>query len=231
MIRLLYEAISKSPEYDIAICGRTIAQDWDNDITPSGVSCEDIESTVYSKDDLIEGLFAKGDECMIYCWNKLYRKELLEDVWCGDYARHHDFDFNFRTFLRTRKAVFVDIPLYQWVQWSGSKTHQSDTWDKHFKCRSEMLYNNWKHLSPENAQYERYLLDAFYRNLVGWEEWCRKSGNFTEVRTICKGYVKQSLNAYLKNIGIPFYKKIICLTLLAFPGFSHLIMRLTHNAR
>ena len=118
-----------------------------NAIVPDGI----LPITEYSQQAMIQGLFRRDDDRFIYGWNKLYRKDLLDNLWCGDYPRHQDFDFNFRVFLRARKAVFVNLELYHWVQWSGSKTHQSNTMDLYYKCRTAILYDNWSHLDPDNT--------------------------------------------------------------------------------
>ena len=231
MIRILHEAITKNPTYDLAISGMEEVKDWDTNTTSSARVAEDIPTEVYSQDDLIRGLFSKYDDRFVYGWNKLYRRELLTDLWCENYPRHQDFDFNFRVFLKARKAVFVNLKLYFWVQWSGSKTHQSDTWDLYYKSRTAILYNNCKNLSQEDKRYAHYLLDALYRAMVFWEEWSRKSGNFHEVKVICDDYQKRTRHAYVKTREISLLRKVFCLTMLAFPSLSHLVMRLTSNAR
>ena len=231
MIRILHEVIVKNSSYDLAITGFRISENWDTDTNPFIHSDEELKTAEYTQDELIQGLFGKSDDRFVYGWNKLYRKDLLDSLWCRDFPRHQDFDFNFRVFLRTRKAVFVDKELYHWVQWSGSKTHQPNTWDIYYQCRTAILYDNWVHLSPENGEYARYLLDALYRALVFWEEWSRKSGNFQDVKVQCNGYRKKTLKAYIKTKGISTVKKAACLTLLSFPEFSHFVMKVTHNAR
>lgn len=231
IVRILHEAITKDPSYDIAMCGMEQINGWVSDNTPPALSVDGIPTFEYTRDSLIRGLFEGPDDRFVFGWNKLYRKELLENLWCGDYPRHQDFDFNFRAFLRTKKAVFVDLKLYHWVQWGGSKTHQSNTWDLYYKSRTAILYNNWAQLTPENNKYEHYLLDALYRAMVFWEEWCRKSGNFPEVKAFCDDYQTKTRNAYVKNKKIRLSRKVFCLTMLAFPRLSHLVMKLTHNAR
>ena len=231
LIRILHEAITKNPDYDLALSSCKIVDNWDTDSSPSILDTVDYKTEECSRDDIIKGLFSKNDDKFLYGWNKLYRRELLENLCCGDYPRHHDFDFNFRVFLQTRKAVFVDLDLYHWVQWGGSKTHRPDSWDIHYRCRTGILYDNWAHLAQENRQYNHYLLDALYRAMIFWEEWSRKSGNFPEVKALCDNYVKNSKKAYLKNGQIRLFRKVFCLTMLTFPSFSHFVMRLTSNAR
>lgn len=231
LIRLLHDAIIKSPDYDLAISSCKVVDDWNTEVSPAVFDKLEPEIKEYTREELIRGLFTKNDSRFVYGWNKLYRRELLQGLWCGDYPRHQDFDFNFRVFLRTRKAVFIDQDLYHWVQWSGSKTHSSDSWDVHYRCRTGLLYDNWAHLEPENSQYTHYLLDALYRTMVFWEEWSRKSGNFSEVKALCDSYVKKTQWAYLKNGQIGLFRKVFCLAMLAFPKLSHFVMRLTSNAR
>lgn len=231
MIRILHEAITKDPTYDLAISGMEVVKGWDIDTTSPACVAEDIPTEVYSRDDLIRGLFRKYDNRFVYGWNKLYRRELLTDLWCENYPRHQDFDFNFRVFLKARKAVFVNLKLYFWLQWSGSKTHLSNTWDLYFEGRTAILYNNWKNLPLEDKRYTHYLLDALYRAMVFWEEWCRKSGNFHEVKALCDDYQKGTRHAYVKTREISLLRKVFCLTMLSFPSLSHLVMRLTSNAR
>ena len=231
IIRILYEAITKDPSYDVAMCGVEKVHGWDSDNTPPVLSVDVIPTIEYSRDSLIRGLFEGCDDRFLFGWNKLYKKGILDGIWCGDYPRHQDFDFNYRVFLKTRKALFVDLKLYHWVQWGGSKTHQSNTWDLYYKSRTAILYNNWQALAYEDRKYEHYLLDALYRAMVFWEEWCRKSGNFTEVKALCDDYKTKTRNAYVKNKDIRLSRKVICLIMLAFPNLSHRVMKITHNAR
>ena len=229
MLQILYEAITKKSSYDLAISGRDIVED--GAALPEFCSKEEIVSSELTQEDLIHGLFQKPDDRFVYGWNKLYRKELIEGLWCGDYPRHQDFDFNLRVFLKARMAVFVDLKLYYWVQRRDSKTHQPNSRDLYYKCRTALLYDNWIHLAPEHKQYEHYLLDALYRTMVFWEEWSRKSGDYSEAKAVCYDYTKRSARNYLlcRNIGLR--KKIICLILLSFPSFAHLVMKATNNAR
>ena len=228
IVRVLYGAVSRDPSYDIAIT-RMISIKESESTDPSFTG--DLRMSDLDRDDLIKGLFSKGDSLFVFGWNKLYKRELLGNTRFNNYSRHGDFDFNFRVFLQTRKAVFIDVPLYYWAQWAGSKTHQSNTWDLYYDCRTTLLYDNWKNLPKEARHYEHYLLDALYRTMVFGEEWSRKSGNFKEVRSTCSNYRKRTLWAYLKNPGISIFRKITCLILLSFPAFAHFVMLTTRNAR
>jgi glycosyltransferase involved in cell wall biosynthesis len=231
IIRILHEAITKDPVYDLAIVGMKKVDDWDVDLSAPIDAFDKVRLVEYSQEEMIRELFDRIDNPFVFGWNKLYRKELLKDLWCGDYPRHQDFDFNLRVFLEARKAVFVDLNLYFWVQWSGSKTHQPETWGLYHQSRTAILYDNWRHLAPENSRYEHYLLDALYRAMVFWEEWSRKSSRYPEVKALCDDYQKKTRNAYVKNKDIRLFRKVFCLTMLSFPGLSHLVMKLTSNAR
>lgn len=231
ILRLMHEAITREPDCDLVISGMEMVEDWDLSRVSSSQSEGTLKFEILSKDDLVRGLFAKGDSYFLYGWNKLYRRNLLRDIRFGDYPRHQDFDFNLRSFLHVDKAVLIDASLYYWVQWGGSKTHQPNSFDLFYECRASILYFNWTGLTDRDAKYEPLLLEALYKTMIFWEEWSRKSGNFREVRTRCDGYVGASRSALLKVKGLSMTKKVICLVLLAFPGFSHFMMKITSNAR
>ena len=228
IVRVLYSAVSRDTSYDIAITRMiSIKEGESTDLSFTG----DYKMSDLDRDDLIEGLFSKDDSLFIFGWNKLYKRELLTNIRYNDYSRHGDFDFNFRVFVRARKAVYLDVPLYYWVQWPESKTHQSNTWDLYYECRANLLFDNWKNLPEDAGQYEHYLLDALYRTMVFWEEWSRKSGNFHEVKAKCKEYTDNTKRRYVRSLNIGVVKRAICLSLLAFPGIAHWIMKITNNAR
>ncbi len=228
MIRILYEAICQDTSYDLAISGMKKTDNRGQDVTPP---VENFSMLSLSRDELVRGLFSRPDSRYVYGWNKLYKRTLIQNFRHHDYPRHQDFDFNFKVFLHTRKAIFVDAPLYYWVQWEGSKTHQPKTRDLYYDCRTALLHDNWKHLPQDTQQYEHFLLKALYRDMVLWNEWSRKSGLFIDARDKCKGYTKDTVRKYLfcKHIGI--WEKTICLTMLSFPSIAHFIMKVTKNAR
>ena len=230
MVRILYEAVSKDPEYDLAISGMEMVSGRDTGTISPDDSDAAVQTVVYSKDELVQGLFRKHDDRFVFGWNKLYRRKLLEGLRSGDYPRHQDFDFNLRVFLRAEKAVYVDRNLYHWVQWSGSKTHQPDTWDLYYECRTAILSDNLESLSGENRRFDHLLLDALYRAMVFWEERSRKSGRFKAVRTKCRNYTKATLWRYIRCRRIRVGKKIVCILLLSFPSFAHFVMKVTKNA-
>ena len=230
MVRILYEAISKDPEYDLAISGMEMVSDRDTGTISPDESDAEIQTVVYSKDELVLGLFRKHDDRFVFGWNKLYRRKLLEGLRSGDYPRHQDFDFNLRVFLRAEKAVYVDRNLYHWVQWSGSKRHQPDTWELYYECRTAILSDNLESLSGENRRFDHLLLDALYRAMVFWEERSRKSGRFKAVRTKCRNYTKATFRRYIRCRRIRVGKKIVCILLLSFPSFAHFVMKVTKNA-
>lgn len=228
IIMILYNAICQDVSYEISIAGMRRIEDRKIDLTQSA---EDIDVVPLSKDDLVSGLFDRHDNRYVFGWNKLYKRELLGGVHFNDYPRHQDFDFNFRVFIQTQKAVFVDAPLYYWVQWEGSKTHQSNTWDLYYDCRTALLYDNWVNLPHDARKYGHLLLDALYRAMVLWEEWSRKSGNFQEAKDKCEEYRRKTVWNYAFSGRISLVVKTLCLTMLAFPNFAHLIMKVTKNAR
>ena len=69
---------------DLAISGMEMVKNWDSETIPPICLAEEIPIAIYSRDDLIQGLFSKYDDRFVYGWNKLYRRELLTDLWCDN---------------------------------------------------------------------------------------------------------------------------------------------------
>ena len=230
MIRLLYEAIRLDPSCDISLAGMIMTEKRDPSLITS-IPHDEFNTIFLSRDDLIRGLFERADDRFVFGWNKLYKKNLLKGITHRNYPRCEDFDLNFRVFLRTNKAAYIDLPLYNWIRRAGSKTRQSNSRDLHFECKTASLCANWKNLPQDALKYELYLLDTLYRTMVLWEEWSRKSDNFDYAKAMCSMYIKDTFSKYLfcKRIGAG--KKLACLTMLFFPSLAHTIMKATNNAR
>lgn len=56
-------------------------------------------------------------------WNKMYKLSLIGDLLFHRTASE-DMEWNTRVFLRMKKAIVIDAPMYYYVQHSASITHQ-----------------------------------------------------------------------------------------------------------
>lgn len=226
MVNILYEAINQDEGYDMAIVGRKITQNRDEDITRN----DENKAITFNQDELISNMFTHPEKSLfIYVWNKLYRRELLDDVLSNAYLRGQDQDFNFRVFLKTKKAILIDRELYFWYQRADSLTHQADTFDIWYKSITEMMYQNFINLPTDKQQYDHYLLRCLYRKMVSYKNRVWKKENGKEVFEKCRFYEKNTRNAYWKNSKINFFEKIFVTILLHNNFLTRWLRKVTHN--
>ncbi|MGN0514976.1 MAG: glycosyltransferase family 2 protein, partial [Lachnospiraceae bacterium] len=82
-----------------------------------------------TQEQMIKGLFNSApvngvDELqMIVVWNKLYKRELLEEELFRKTGTE-DTEFNCRIYLHAHQAILIEEAMYYWVQRSSSITHQ-----------------------------------------------------------------------------------------------------------
>lgn len=224
-IKILYEAINKEDGYDMAIFDAKVTELLDKDIYVQGEN----KKTVLFQRELIENMFNHKDDIVFnYLWNKLYRRKQIEDLWFNSYTISEDLDFNFRVYLRTRKAVWVHRVLYYYVQRVGSVVHQSNVNCIYYQCISSILYHNYMNLSPSIRRiYGHYLLKSLYRKLVSL-----KTKNNDKQKTIIqqyRKYKKDTRRAYWLCRQIPLYEKVGVTILLYCPILTRMLMKVSKN--
>lgn len=226
LLHLLYDAINIDPKQDLAIVREKRV--WGND--------EDTQSIVNPKiicrtrDGLIRGLLSKGDDRFyVYMWNKLYRRELVEDIRSRNYSRSQDYDFNLRVFLNVSRAILIDNDLYYWVQRPGSLTKAHGAAMMMYSCRSNILFRNYMDLAGDNIRYRHLLLARLYKTMVFCKGASLSSNSYSIIREQCREYERSTRRAYLSGEGIGLVEKLGCLTLIHFPHLARLLMRITGN--
>ena len=226
IIKLLYESINLSPEYDIAIAKEEKTYDINGDIT-----CE-VKPILTTKDqnELITGLLSSGDDTFfVYMWNKLYRRNLIHDIRSNDYVRSQDFDVNLRIFLKTRKAVLINNVLYYWYQHQGSLTKQANSRELMHQSRSRCLFMNLSNLSCEQRQYRPLLLRKMFKAIAAWNAYVFGTKDYYSVRKECKRYLKAYVNEYMSCRQVPFQERMGCLLFILSPRIMRIWMKASHN--
>src|SRR5699024_9210628 len=81
-------------------------------------SCSDINPEDYIK-KLIQGKGPKAYTC-----NKLYRKDIIQDIYFSKYNYSEDYLFNIRALIRASNIVTISDQLYMYVQHSQSAVNK-----------------------------------------------------------------------------------------------------------
>ncbi len=224
-LRIMYDAINlDGHKYGLAICGMK------RTMTSGEVVTTEVKPSfrALSQEDLMAGLFTRGDVTFCPQWNKLYRAEVVSDLFSREFVRSQDRDYQMRLFLRLKKAVLVEDALYYWFQRSGSLTMETDSVALSFACRVEIDYLNYLELPQDNC-FRHYLLHDLYKHMVLWKHSMRRSESILQVAAKCKAYERETIQAYLFCGGEPFVYKMSVLALLHSSLLTEIWAIITHN--
>lgn len=205
-IKVMYEAINQNGGYDLAIINRKYTEQLDEDIEGKGENT----LTVLSQGELITNIFTNQDRLLfIFQWNKLYRRDLVKEVWCREYLRSQDLDFNLQVYMKVKRAVWVHRELYFYVQRPTSLIKATDALEKYYHCRIDIYYQNFINLPADKQQYAHFLLDELYGMMTSLKYYHRNSPKLKETNSYCRKYELATRHAYWQNPDIRTAKKIV----------------------
>ncbi len=225
-IKLMYEAINSNGGFDFAMVERKPTERLDENIKANDAN----NLKELTQNELIDNMFSKNI-AMVYWsqWGKLYRAALIKDVWSDNYRYAQDWDFNFRVFLRVKRAVLIRRPMYFYVQRPTAVTKHSDYRVVVLGIKCQMFIKNHAALPKEEKHYDHYLLDNLYTRMVFYKNRYYGTDKQPEVFRQCREYIKATRKAYWTCRLIPFYKRIGVTLLLHCPRLTRWLMKKTKN--
>ena len=114
----LYGAI-KETGAGIAACDIRSVYETD---PPVPLSPESVSKQVFTPEEAISGIL-RGEGFRAVAWNKLYHRSCLEGERYPVGKHHEDEFFTYRILAKAEKLVYVDCPLYFYLQRGGSIMH------------------------------------------------------------------------------------------------------------
>jgi len=114
-IEAMYRAL-KDTDADIAACD--VRWVWEQNLPEPILSTEYPRRNVTREEALTELVENRGFRQV--AWNKLYKKELLAGEQYPVGRLHEDEFFTYRILDKAKRLVYVDAPLYNYLQRSGS---------------------------------------------------------------------------------------------------------------
>lgn len=211
MLEILYEALQKG-DYDFSMI--TYKKVFNkSEIIDISETC--INTISLNRDTLISGLYNKthiSESNFQAVWNKLYKKALLKDM-LFKLTGSEDTEFNNRIYLKAQSAIFINLPLYYWLQRSNSISHQSknliDRGDTYILCLNEI---------PQiNIRYRAYCLEKIYKIIINIRYLAQKTQSHHCVIEFTKKFKNQTINEFLRNKHINIFLKIGLLTFYYIP--------------
>lgn len=220
MVEVLVEALEKN-DADISMCRYS-------KVYPD-VETEDIgdntESVFLKTDGLKEYLLARFVDPFV--WNKLYRKEIIDNIRFVKGVLGEDNEFNYKVFLNSEKSVLIQKPLYKYRQErpgaitessyiSEKKIHSIYNWDK--------IHNDCKVNAPQLEMYvirrRAYFYIGAYNKII-----LHKSQEYEadkkNIRLFLKEYKKQILKSDICDKKLKISVMLLCVC----PPFYSVVMK------
>lgn len=224
-IKIMYKSInSNSEKYDIAIIGHKRTNNFEEDTLTIG----DNRSYVLNRHEMMSKLMGGIDDMELagYCWNKLYRKSVIESLSFRDLVPMEDFEFNLRVILRLRQAIVLPRVLYYYVQRPTSIVHNPKNSWLVWSRITELLYQNYHELNnTQKKVFGAMLLGKLYFIMLFYKDTTWKTDHQTEAFSLCSSIEKETIKCFLLSDQISLAKKIYRLLLLHSPFLTRMMMQ------
>lgn len=204
-IEVLYE-LAKNNDADISVCSYARSLIWSEDIyiqdseVISNYSGRDAARKMFSSNDY------QTDVCMTVAWNKLFKREVIEDIKFPKGKLYEDQPFALMAYYNSNKVVVTNKKLYFY-----RRNHSSITTQKfNIRVLDELdLYDDMKRfLSGQN---DKYLYDVVVARKVPlaisrYVAACYSNDKEASIKAY--KHVKKEIINYLNSKIIPWKNKI-----------------------
>lgn len=198
IIKVMHEAINltnaSGDKYDLAFVGFKRTKRFDEDVL-SEINPPYVEKSL---EEVLE-VFVRPTENFTgrNVWNKLCRKELIEDLRTGNYNYSQDCDFSLKMYLKSPRIVCVGQPLYFFVDRPSSARFSSDFVLISNYCVVKILYGVLLSQKEIPNSCRRYILEDLYIRMAILLDEMHGVGGLTAERKVCRRIVLSTGYAYL----------------------------------
>lgn len=222
MLEILLQ-MYQSGNYSLAMAlGRIVDENYSS--TNEKYEIENVPTLVFTQKDMFKGLFNLKSINAIHfqvAWNKLYPMDLVKDLRFKS-LEIEDIEFNSRFYQKIDKTIFVNLPLYNWVQRGTSITHQKLNEKKINKL--DVYYSILQSFSHSQKEYRAYCLDKMYKVMLHLRYHTKKKNFSNIVKDKCKKYVGLTRKELINNDSLPTYRKYFFLLFYYIPWTYDIFM-------
>lgn len=147
--------------------------------------------TILSQDELLYR-FCNGTQSHFHnVWNKLYKRELVENILFAEGYQAQDLYFSCQVFCKAKKAAYINNILYHY------RTRPDNASNAYFKQRAdahEMLYRCLQDVVQQHPKYAKDLKLYFYSYVIGTIDMMLlnpPSDNWSQLLKITNSYRKK----------------------------------------
>lgn len=119
---------------------------------------------ILNQDDALEELL-KDKKILSYMWNKLYKKEIWNNIWFDSTRVYEDIDIMYKLFENAKKIVLIDILKYIYVQRDTSIMHSLNS--SFILDRLNVIVDRYNYLKNINKKQIQFMNKyAFTVNMI-----------------------------------------------------------------
>lgn len=160
MYKILYENIENT-QSDVSACNLFYEYEDENNRIEK-VNKDDLKKE-YNNIDAIKELL-KNERIYNYAWNKLYKKELFENIKYPEGKKMEDLGTTYLLFEKSKKIVYDSTALYYYVQRGGSIV--SSAGEKFYLDLLELLIERYRYLREKYETLRKELDYNFVFNIL-----------------------------------------------------------------
>ncbi len=208
MIEILLQALTES-HAQLSICSFSYVSDTAPASTAPSYDLAEVVSHHSAKvqtDDLYQRLFhADYRVCMSYivAWNKMFSRSLIGESRYMD-GTGEDFRFNATVYKDCPSAVYVDLPLYSYVQRASSLMHTR----KAIILRDlQVYYYIYQHILKDYPLYDALCLAKIYKQFVHGLLMYRGTDNEAPLRAFFKEVKRDTWHLWLHDRNNSLFQK------------------------
>lgn len=174
---------------------------------------------VLSGEMLMEGLFSKSISTRLgseipygVIWARLYRKELLEDLFFKDIVEE-DVEYSARVLGRIKYATLVPERMYYWIQYPDSQ--HCNISPQRMKTRIDCYVSALGEIPLDKQKLRGCGIECLFRKIIStryiYDRYALYRPFKDEVRRNIKSIIKTYRSEYLWNRYIPIINKVVFL--------------------
>lgn len=166
MYKILFDTIQANNS-DMVICDYyKVNEDDINKFRNLKCNCENIKIKNLNNLESIDNLFLTGEK-FIYAWNKLYKRELFNDLRYEKGRIYEDEYLAHRILYKCNKVSIIEAKIYYYVQRKGSLVNSPFTvrrFDKVYAIKDRVDFLREKKLTNLEDKAEKSFIDYFVWN-------------------------------------------------------------------
>ena len=230
MIETLHYHLAKEPTCDFAMIN--FQTTYNNPPINYEIIQPDKLSTKHlSQNELFGGLFSVNTPIQnillfyaVHC--KLYRKQIIKDTIFQDFVLSQDSEYNSRLYLKCKKAIYVDKPLYFYVQRNSSAIHQK--YNINHVNRIKVYHTCYNNIPNDMPIIKSWALERLYKFMINMRYLIRNTDN--EIKNYTNRLIRdirEETSIYLKKDStLSFPRKYGLLIFTYFPFIYELFILL-----